>query len=87
MDKWTTLKSDYLYKSKFGNVRIDKCLLPNDVIIESYKVNEYIDWVNCVAVTDTNQVILVRQYRHGAGDFFYEIPAGGSKKPNSLYRL
>lgn len=80
MNKWEILDSKNLYKSNFGNVRIDKCLLPNGAIIESYKVNEYNDWVNCVAVTENNQVILVKQYRHGAGDFFWEIPAGGISK-------
>jgi 8-oxo-dGTP pyrophosphatase MutT (NUDIX family) len=39
-------------------------------------VLEYPDWVNVVPLTKDNEIVLVRQYRHGAGDCFLEIPAG-----------
>ena len=29
-----------------------------------------------VALTDKNEVVLIRQYRHAVGDFIWEIPAG-----------
>lgn len=76
MEKWKTLSSEYIYKSKFGNLRTDKCLLPNGIIIDEYHVNEYADWVNCVAITANNEIILVKQYRQGAKKIFFEIPAG-----------
>lgn len=33
-------------------------------------------WVNVVAVTADERLVMVRQYRHGAGDFTLEIPGG-----------
>ena len=34
------------------------------------------DWVNVVAVTPADEVVLVRQYRHGLDDVTIEIPGG-----------
>ena len=73
---WKTISSKYLYKSPFGNLRIDSCQLPNGSVIENYYVNEYSDWVNAVVITKDNKVVLVEQYRHAGNDFFLEIPAG-----------
>lgn len=84
MKKWQVLSSGYLYKTPFGNLRTDRCLLPNGTLIEAYHVCEYSDWVNCVALTPQQEVILVRQYPHGAGAFYIEVPAGSPEKDESL---
>jgi ADP-ribose pyrophosphatase len=76
MDKWKTVKSEYLHKSPFGNIRKDTCELQNGVVIDDYYVNEYSDWVNAVVITRENQIVLVEQYRHAGEDFFIEVPAG-----------
>jgi ADP-ribose pyrophosphatase len=76
MKTWKTIDSEYLYKTAFGNLRKDKCQLPNGIIIDEYYVNEYSDWVNAVIITKENKILLVEQYRHAAGDLFIEIPAG-----------
>jgi 8-oxo-dGTP pyrophosphatase MutT (NUDIX family) len=34
------------------------------------------DWVNIVALTPEEEVVLVRQFRHGVRDFTLEIPGG-----------
>jgi len=84
MDKWKTLKSEYMHKSPFGNIRKDCCELPNGLVIEDYFVNEYTDWVNGVVITKDNKLVLVEQYRHAGKGFFTEIPAG-KKEGNETY--
>lgn len=74
--KWNTLESEYLYKTPFGNLRKDKCKLPNGLVINDYYVNEYSDWVNAIVITKENKVVLVEQYRYAGGEFYLEIPAG-----------
>ncbi|WP_251009806.1 NUDIX hydrolase [Bacillus sp. ISL-39] len=74
--KWKILKSEYLYKSPFGNLRMDECQLPNGSVQNEYYVNEYSDWVNAIVITKENKVVLVEQYRHAGGEFYLEIPAG-----------
>jgi ADP-ribose pyrophosphatase len=68
---WKILESHHLHK----NVRIDKCELPNGKVIDGF-VLEYRDWVNVVALTKKREVVLVRQYRHGARKVILEIPGG-----------
>jgi len=41
-----------------------------------FYVLECPDWVNIVPLTEDGEVVLVRQYRHGTGDFTLEIPGG-----------
>ncbi len=40
--------------------------------------------VGVVAVTDDGRVLLVRQYRHAAGEHLWEIPAGGREEGESV---
>ncbi|WP_391201352.1 NUDIX hydrolase [Psychrobacillus sp. L4] len=76
MNSWKTLNSSYVFKTPFGNLRKDDCELPDGQIIENYYVNEYADWVNAIVLTKQKQIVLVKQYRYAAQDFFLEIPAG-----------
>jgi ADP-ribose pyrophosphatase len=68
---WKILESKYLRKE----VRLDKCELPNGKIIEGV-VLEYGDWVTIVALTKKQEVVMVRQYRHGAQKVILELPGG-----------
>jgi ADP-ribose pyrophosphatase len=76
MKKWKTLNSEYVYKTPFGNLRKDKCELPNGYVIDGYYINEYADWVNAIVVTKENKIVLVEQYRYAGDGMFLEIPAG-----------
>lgn len=82
MEQWKTLNSSYLYQTTFGNLRKDTCELPTGQIIQDYYVAEYCDWVNAVVITKNLEIVLVKQYRHGAKSSFLEVPAGKPlKKP------
>lgn len=71
MKPWKILESHHLRE----NIRIDKCELPNDKVIDAC-VLEYADWVTVLALTKEQQVVLVRQYRHGAQKTILELPGG-----------
>ena len=73
---WRVLTSEYLSRELWYTVRVDRCQLPSGTIIPKYWVNEYPPWVNVVAVTTDDRVVLIRQYRHGIGRVDFEIPAG-----------
>lgn len=76
MEKWKTIDSKYIIQRPWATLRVDKLEMPNGNIKEEYYVLEYPTWVNMVALTEDNQVIFVRQYRHGAGRIMVELPAG-----------
>ena len=68
---WKILESHYIHK----NVRIDQCELPNGMTIDGF-VLEYGDWATVFALTKQHEVVLVRQYRHGAQKVILELPGG-----------
>jgi ADP-ribose pyrophosphatase len=72
---WKILESHHLHK----NIRIDKCELPNARVIDGF-VLEYDDWVTILALTRQQEVVMVRQYRHGAQKVILELP-GGAMEP------
>jgi len=76
LEKWKTLKSEYHFKTPFGNLRKDTCQLPNGAIVDDYFFHEYEDWVNAIVLTKDKQVVFVEQYRHPGQGFYLEIPAG-----------
>jgi ADP-ribose pyrophosphatase YjhB (NUDIX family) len=73
---WRVLSSEYVAREPWYTVRVDRVQLPSGTIIPKYWISEYPPWVNVVAVTADDRVVLIRQYRHGIGAVHFEIPAG-----------
>jgi len=76
MKKWEVLRSVYVKRSPWVNWRVDTCRLANGHKIEEYHISEIPTGVGVVALTPRNEVILVRQYRHGTRKILLEIPGG-----------
>jgi 8-oxo-dGTP pyrophosphatase MutT (NUDIX family) len=55
-------------------------------VIEPYYVLEYPDWVHIVVINHKKEVLITKQYRHGAGTIVYELPCGAQDKadPNIM---
>jgi hypothetical protein len=73
---WKTASSTPVIADRWVNLRADQCVTSAGVEISPYYVLTYPDWVHIVAITDADQLVLVEQYRHGAGVTCLEIPAG-----------
>jgi ADP-ribose pyrophosphatase len=87
--KWTICSSEYIHKGPWATLRSDKCEMPDGRLVEQYYVLEYPNWVNAVALTTENKIIMVRQYRHAAGIVSLEIPGGvidGDEEPATAMR-
>lgn len=72
---WSTKDSRYLVKNSFLSLRLDRRQAPGMGSHDFY-ILEFPDWVNVVPVTVDNEVVLVRQFRHGLADTNLEIPGG-----------
>jgi len=68
---WKILESKYIHP----NFRIDKCELPNGKFLDAH-ILEFRSWANVVALTKSNEVVLIKQYRHGVREVMWEIPGG-----------
>jgi 8-oxo-dGTP pyrophosphatase MutT (NUDIX family) len=74
--RWKKLSSHYLHKGPWATLRSDRCEMPDGRIVEDYYVLEYPNWVNAVAITDDNKILMVQQYRHAAEIVSIELPGG-----------
>ena len=74
---WRILSSDYRIETKFLRLRADRVELPSGEIVENYFVRESRGFCVIFALTkDEENVLLVRQYKHGVGEIITELPAG-----------
>jgi 8-oxo-dGTP pyrophosphatase MutT (NUDIX family) len=74
---WESLDEEYLFRRPPWLVlRRQRFRLPNGREIADYWISEYPPWVNVVAVTRDDRLVLVRQYRPGIAAVHYELPAG-----------
>lgn len=74
--KWTVEKSEYLFRRPWLTVRRDTVRLPDGRINPEFYVLEYPAWVNIIAVTETGDMVLISQYRHGIRQTRPELCAG-----------
>lgn len=81
---WEKISSKYLVRAPWATLRVDTCRMPDGTVIPDYYVLEYPDWVNVIALTEDNEVILVRQYRQAAGEEILELPGGVIEKGETL---
>jgi 8-oxo-dGTP pyrophosphatase MutT (NUDIX family) len=78
--EWETVSSKIGYNHPFFQVREDEVKLPNGHTIPDFTV-----WVNgpvaqVLALTPKNEIILARQFKHGAGMMVTECPGGYMEK-------
>jgi 8-oxo-dGTP pyrophosphatase MutT (NUDIX family) len=68
---WKVLESTYFRP----NFRLDKCELPNGKFLDA-TILEFRTWANILALTRNQDVVLIKQYRHGVQEVLWEIPGG-----------
>ena len=73
---WTRESSEELADCRVFKVRRDISADPRDGRAHDFYVIESPDWINVIPLTDDGQVVLIEQYRHGAGEISLEIPGG-----------
>jgi len=73
---WRVTASRTLVKDKWIDLRADDCLRSDGLEIKPYYVLNYPDWVQVIAIDDNEQLVVIRQYRHGARRVTLEIPSG-----------
>ena len=64
-----------IYKGRIVDLRLEEITLPNQVTI-TMEVIRHPGAAAVVPLDDEGQVTLIHQFRHAAGGFIWEIPAG-----------
>ena len=74
--RWERLDSEWVFRSGFVSFRRDRCRLPDGRLSPDMYYMELRNFAMTVALTREGEVILSREYKHGAGDVAYTLPAG-----------
>jgi ADP-ribose pyrophosphatase len=78
---WKLISSHRKGSFRIFDLRVDRACSPRTDKVYDFYILETTPWVNVIPLTPRNEVILIRQYRHGIQKVTLEIP-GGIVEPN-----
>jgi len=74
----------HIYKGRIVDLRVERVTLPNGTQVE-LELMHHPGAAAVAAVDEAGRVVLLRQYRHAAGGYIWELPAGvlapGGERP------
>ncbi len=73
---WPLLKTRRLHNYRIFNSLVETARSPRTGDVHDFYVLEGPDWVNVIALTPKQEVVLIRQFRHGTRRIELEIPGG-----------
>jgi 8-oxo-dGTP pyrophosphatase MutT (NUDIX family) len=73
---WTNLEEEAIQDCRVFSVRRIRARSPRTGDAHDFFAIDSSDWVNVVAITPDDRVVMVRQFRHGAGTLTLETPGG-----------
>lgn len=73
---WTRLSSTLLQKTYAFDLYSNRVISPDQSYQDDFYTIDTTDWVNVVPITKQNEVVLIKQYRHGVQSPTLEIPGG-----------
>jgi 8-oxo-dGTP pyrophosphatase MutT (NUDIX family) len=73
---WQRLGSETVYTCRVFSLAKHRNRSPRTGEVHDFFVLDSSDWVNIVPITPDDQVVLIRQYRHGVDDITLEVPGG-----------
>jgi len=76
IEPWEHLTTRAGHDYRIFSTRLDLCRSPRTRTDHEFVVVEAPDWVNVIALTPEDEVLLVRQYRFGTREVTLEIPGG-----------
>jgi len=73
---WKVLSSKVITDNPWLPIRVDTVEVANGKVMEDFYMITPRDWAFVIALTSDNEIVLVRQYRHGIGKSILEYPGG-----------
>jgi 8-oxo-dGTP pyrophosphatase MutT (NUDIX family) len=73
---WQKVESKALGDFRVFTLRVDKKISPRTAVPHDFYVIDSVPWVNVVATTGDNELVMIEQFRHGTNTVELEIPGG-----------
>lgn len=76
LEKWEIIRSEMAFEHKWYKLRKDAVRLPDGGVVDDYFVSVRAEVAIVFPVTAQNEILFVRQYKHGAREILLELPGG-----------
>ena len=73
---WKVISSKVQESFPIFDIRTDQARSPRTNRTHDFYILDSADWVNVIPLPPSDEVVLIRQYRHGIRDLTLEIPGG-----------
>lgn len=73
---WTVERRDVVISDRWIHVESQTVKTGGGAVLDPYYVLTYPDWAMCLALTEGDELVMVRQYRHGTASVALELPGG-----------
>jgi ADP-ribose pyrophosphatase len=73
---WQKIGSKPSGNFRIFNIRTDRKVSPRTGTEHDFYIIESVNWVNAIAMTPNEELVMVEQYRHGSETVELEIPGG-----------
>jgi len=73
---WKTISTKKLGDFRIFTIRSDAKISPRTGKEHDFFVLDSVNWVNVIAITPENELVMVEQFRHGTNTVELEIPGG-----------
>jgi ADP-ribose pyrophosphatase len=83
LQPWMLISSKREKSYRIFDLRTDRACSPRTGQAHDFFVIESSSWVNIIPLTPDNNVVMVRQYRHGTREMTLELPGGLVEKADS----
>lgn len=74
---WKRISKESVFKTRIFDLHLEKSECVRTGAIQDFYYIHCYDWVNVIAVTPKNSLVMIRQFRHGSGNLEIEVPGGG----------
>jgi 8-oxo-dGTP pyrophosphatase MutT (NUDIX family) len=76
LEPWPKVRTKQLGDFRIFSLRSEEKISPRTRLPHEFFIIDCVDWVNVIAVTTDNQLVMVEQFRHGSQTVELEIPGG-----------
>jgi len=73
---WPIIESTKGPDMSLFSIRINRCRSPRTGQEHNFYIIDFPSWVQIIPITPDDRLVMIRQYRHGCGQIFLELPGG-----------
>lgn len=73
---WKVLSSEEIVNNKYLKVTKERVRNAAGMIVDDYYITSKSDRAMVAAFNDNDEILIIREYRHGCRDYVWQLPAG-----------